>query len=320
MQSYEKINYAVRPNKRTQRKMIFEALSHVIGRFSSKKYGYVGFGSMWFSDFLYAHRRLRLTSLTSIERSEGYRRAVFNRPFRCVRVVEGDSSEVLPKLKWKNATIVWLDYDFQPELDSLGDVSFLAGNLVSGSVLMVTYDARPPWGQAAGSEEKTASLVKTFGEPARSVWRNRSKIAKRYGATSDIADLFPYLLVHLLWMFCKDLLIQNGRAAAEGLACYPLFSFYYKDGAPMVTLGLALVDAKDRATLDSAPLQSEFHFLTGETLFPIAVPPLTPKERAALDLCLPSRTPRPSFPLDAEQIRAYANLYQYYPLLAEVDL
>lgn len=320
MESYEKINYAVRPNKRTQRKMIFEALARVIGLYPSKTYAYVGFGSMWFADFLYAHRRLGLTSLTSMERSEGYRRALFNRPFKCVKVVEGDSSDVLPRLKWKNPSIVWLDYDYQPERESLGDIRVLAENLVSGSMLLVTYEAKPPWSADADASAKSASLVKAFGESARTAWRRRTTIAKRYRGTAEIADIYPYILVHLLWNYCNDLLVQNGRAASENLSCYPLFSFYYKDGAPMITIGFALLDSNDRTVIDAIDLKSRLPFLTGQVLFPIDVPPLTPKERAALDRCLPTASPRPSFPLDESQIRAYASLYQYYPLFAEVDL
>src|SRR5688572_5058812 len=99
--SYEKFNYALRPNKRTQGKMIFEALARYLSAFPKRRFGYVGFGSMWFADFLHAHRRLGLTALVSIELEAGYRRAVFNRPFKCVRVVEGNSSVVLPSLKWR---------------------------------------------------------------------------------------------------------------------------------------------------------------------------------------------------------------------------
>src|SRR5260221_1977186 len=106
MESYEKFDYSLRPNKRTQRKMIFDALARYIAVFSKRRFGYVGFGSMWFADFLYAHRRLGVKSLVSIEKTEGYRRALFNRPFKCVPVIEGDSYVGLPSLDWKQSSIV----------------------------------------------------------------------------------------------------------------------------------------------------------------------------------------------------------------------
>ncbi len=64
MASYEKFDYSTRPNKRTQRKMIFDALARYIGVFPRTSFHYVGFGSMWFADFLYAHRRQSFGSIT----------------------------------------------------------------------------------------------------------------------------------------------------------------------------------------------------------------------------------------------------------------
>ena len=112
MASYEKFDYSTRPNKRTQRKMIFDALARYIALFPKVRFRYVGFGSMWVTDFLYAHRRLGLQSLISIEAPEGFRRAAFNRPFKCVKLLKGYASTVLPSLGWRRPAIVWLDYEY----------------------------------------------------------------------------------------------------------------------------------------------------------------------------------------------------------------
>lgn len=317
MESYEKFDYALRPNKRTQRKMIFEALARYVSVFPKRRFSYVGFGSMWFSDFLYAHRRLGLKTLISIERTEGYRRAVFNRPFKCARVVEGDSSVVLPSLKWRNPSIVWLDYDYAPESESLQDIGLLAAQLVSGSVLMVTYDAQPPWKDGDRAKTREAVLRRIFGDAVPSTPTKRGTASGR--ALTHQSE-YAGTLVSLLWTHLKNLLVQNGRAAGEQLAWRPLFSFYYRDGAPMITIGTALVTADDAVRLDAAELSEHLTYLLGETLFSIAVPPLTQKERAELDRHLPSKSVNLPFPLKPEQIESYARLYRYYPLLAEVEL
>lgn len=322
MESYEKFNYALRPNKRTQRKMIFEALARYVSVFPKRRFGYVGFGSMWFSDFLYAHRRLGVKALISIERTEGYRRAVFNRPFKCVRVVEGNSSVVLPSLNWKNPSIVWLDYDYAPESESLQDIALLAAQLASGSVLMVTYDARPPWKGGDSAKTREAVLRGIFGDAVRSTPKKR-----RTGSNAKTSDPalthqseYAGTLVSLLWAHLKNLLVQSGRAASERLAWRPLFSFYYRDGAPMITIGAALVTPDDATRVGGGELSKHLTYLRGETLFPIAIPPLTQKERAELDRRLPSKNVNLPFPLAPEQIESYASLYRYYPLLAEVEL
>jgi hypothetical protein len=316
MASYEKFDYSTRPNKRTQRKMIFDALARYVAVFPATSFHYVGFGSMWFTDFLYAHRRLGLHYLTSIETPEGFRRAAFNRPFKCVRMVEGYSSTVLPTLNWRRPAIVWLDYDYGPESESLQDLSYLAGELPSRSVLMVTYDAEPPWKETATATQRAAAMRRVFKEAAPPQVYRTGRPRRETPHRSSYAPT----LTALLWGLLKNELVRNGRAGADDLAWWPLFSFFYKDGAPMVTVGAALLNSRDRATVDAGKPFKRLPYAQGETLFSISVPPLTPKERAELDRRLPSRSVRLPFPLTDEQIESYRSLYRYYPLLAEVDL
>ncbi|OFW05873.1 MAG: hypothetical protein A3H96_15730 [Acidobacteria bacterium RIFCSPLOWO2_02_FULL_67_36] len=316
MASYEKFDYSTRPNKRTQRKMIFDALARYIAVFPRRRFGYVGFGSMWFADFLYAHRRLGLQSLTSIETPEGFRRAAFNRPFKCVRMVEGYSSTVLPSLNWRRPAIVWLDYDYKPESESLQDLSYLAGEIASGSVLMVTYDADPPWNEDATPDERAEVIRRVFKDAAppqlRRSRRRKSKVPHR--------SSYAPTLTALLWSFLENELVRNGRAGADDLAWLPLFSFFYKDGAPMITIAAALLNSRERAIFEEGNPFKGLLYALGERLFSIAIPPLTLRERAELDRRLPSRTVKLPFPLAEEQLESYRSLYRYYPLLAEVDL
>lgn len=312
MQSYEKFDYSLRPNKRTQRKMIFDALKRYSSAFSRTRFDYVGFGSMWFTDFLYAHRQLGIRSLTSIEHSEGYRRAVFNRPFKCVRVLEGDSSTVLPSLRWKRPAIVWLDYDYQPGHASLQDLSLLASELASGSVLMVTYDASPPWSDGASAEERSEVVRSVFRDAAPPQLRGKQRFQQRSGWAPS--------LTAVLWTFLKNELVKNGRTGDERVAWQPLFSFYYKDGAPMITIAAALLNERDRNRFNDARPLGDLHYAQGERLFSIAIPPLTPKERASLDRLLPGKNVMSPFPLDQAQLESYQSLYRYYPLMAEVEL
>ncbi len=92
------------------------------------------------------------------------------------------------------------------------------------------------------------------------------------------------------------------------------------NGAPMITVAAALLNPRDRGVvIETNPFRNLPH-VQGERVFPIAIPPLTPKERAELDRRLPSATVKLPFPLAEEQIDSYRSLYRYYPLFAEVDL
>jgi hypothetical protein len=70
-------------------------------------------GSLWFVDFLMAHRTLGIKSMKSIERPGiGYKRTQFNRPLSCIEVVRGESSLVIPSLDLTSRpSLVWFDYD-----------------------------------------------------------------------------------------------------------------------------------------------------------------------------------------------------------------
>ena len=314
--SYERFDYSTRPNKRTQRKMIFDALARYIALFPKVRFRYVGFGSMWFTDFLYAHRRLGLQSLISIEAPDGFRRAAFNRPFKCVKMLKGYSSTVLPSLGWRRPTIVWLDYDHTPESESLQDLSYLAGEMAADSVLMVTYDAAPPWNENATVDERAEAIRKVFKDAAPPQLRRPGKSKRNATHRSSYAQT----LTAVLWSFLKNELVRNGRARVDDLSWFPLFSFFYKDGAPMITIAAALLNPSGHRTFEEVTPLSQLPYAQGERLFPIAIPPLTPKERAELDRRLPSRVVKLPFPLAEEQIESYQRLYRYYPLLAEVDL
>lgn len=58
--SFERIDYQLRYNKHIERKLVFDILSRAAQRVSFSEHRYLGFGSMWFSDFRLARRLLGL--------------------------------------------------------------------------------------------------------------------------------------------------------------------------------------------------------------------------------------------------------------------
>src|SRR4051812_29461662 len=113
MSSFHTVNFAVRPNKSVERKLVFEALRALDPPFSFKRFRYLGLGGIWFTDFVLAHRTLRIDHFHSVqEHSSKAERARFNRPFATVEVSEGKSTNVLPTLSLNSQrAIVWMDYD-----------------------------------------------------------------------------------------------------------------------------------------------------------------------------------------------------------------
>lgn len=142
--SYERINYALRPAKNIERKMIADALRRLRGFAPLKTYRYIGLGSTYFSDFTLFHKALDIQQMTSIEEDEqNSERFEFNVPFGCVEMAFGHSTDVLPTLSWDAETIVWLDYDDPLDGGMLADIRFVTAEAKPGSVLIVTANAHP---------------------------------------------------------------------------------------------------------------------------------------------------------------------------------
>ena len=72
--SYRMVNYALRPAKAIERQMMGEALRRLHPFQRVEAYRYVGFGSIYFSDFQLVHRTLGLNSMISIEKDAGIAR------------------------------------------------------------------------------------------------------------------------------------------------------------------------------------------------------------------------------------------------------
>ena len=99
MASFDTVNYSLRPSKAIQRQLVFEGVRSLQAHLDLERLVYVGFGSIWFSDFLMAHKLLGVDDMVSIEADDiGFQRAIFNSPYATVRVRHGNSFDVLPSL------------------------------------------------------------------------------------------------------------------------------------------------------------------------------------------------------------------------------
>src|ERR1035438_1696889 len=104
--SYRAINYSLRPAKAVERKMMGEAFRRLHPFQRIEDYRYVGFGSIYFSDFQAVHRTLGISDMVSIEKNVSAEACFeFNKPYRSIELIFGNSSVVLPKLPWDKPTI-----------------------------------------------------------------------------------------------------------------------------------------------------------------------------------------------------------------------
>jgi hypothetical protein len=151
-ESYEKFNYSVRPSKQVERKLIVEAL-HFLGHHADypiTEYTYLGFGSVYYTDFILFHKYLYINNMICVEGSDIPKRMRFNKPYKFIKIQMGKLSSVLPTLNFNRKYVVWLDYDYgidfgpREGLTSIpDDVNAVISKLLPGSIIIATSEAEP---------------------------------------------------------------------------------------------------------------------------------------------------------------------------------
>ena len=314
--SYERINYALRPAKNIERKMLCDAFRRLSEFARVDSYRYVGFGSTYFSDFTLFHKALGITTTLSIEKDrDKEQRFLFNKPFSCVDIEFGHSNAVLPTLSWDARTILWLDYDNKLDGEALTDIGFFSSNAIAGSVLVVTVDADP---EDIGEEdigENRLHLLKTrVGEekvPADIVigaldgW-GLAAVSRRIINTEILETL-------------ND---RNGGSPNGMRVMYKqLFNFHYADGAKMLTVGGLLYDEGQQDIVAKCGFDSLSFIRSEDEEYRIEVPSLTFKEIRHLNTQLPVDDPTtldaPSVP--PQDLAAYHKLYRYFPTFVDAE-
>lgn len=309
--SFNAVNYSLRPSKTIQRALVFEGLSRLQDALDLAKAAYVGFGSIWFTDFVLAHRTLRISRMVSIEANEiGYKRAKFNKPYRFVRIEHGYSFDLLPGIlqEVKAASrplILWLDYDKRLQLDEADEVRNIVENAPDDTVLLVTFDASDKK-YGGDRPEKLAELQELFGRTAP------DQLERTQQKDLPFGQLMATLTSELILSTAKDV----------DRECYPAFKIVYRDKATMATVGAILPSKHNAAEVKRRVGAKDW---PGLVIEPVAAPHLTQRETSVLQAKLPSAramsraTVRSlGFDLEEDQIRVFQTFYRHYPMFAQI--
>jgi len=319
--SFEEFNYALRPNKNVERKMVMDCLLSLKDKFGLHTYRYIGFGSMWFCDFILAHKMLGINELISIEIKEHAERALFNRPYKCIKVMGGMSSDVLEKIGVdKRKSIVWLDYDSKLGGPVLKDLQFLCRNAKGGTFLIATVNAHVKQLDNVSDIDgnqlyRLEALEYIVGDPD----------LLPTGITSNDLTIeeFPSIVSKILFERINSSIVKSGRSERF----LPIFNISYADSTPMVTVGGIIGNGDSEEKIDYVELSSKFYIVKKEDQVVISVPPLTQKEKLTIDQLFPSPTVPTEgemkslmgFSLRKEILQAYRLLYLHYPTFGEVQ-
>jgi hypothetical protein len=312
--SFKGVNYSLRPSKTIQRGLVFEGLRSLREDLDWSRASYVGMGSIWFTDFVLAHKALGLKRMVSIESHPiGFRRAVFNKPYSFIRMKEGLTYDVVPTLYENeirfpgNPAIVWLDYDSELDEDKLDELRYVVENATDDSVLLVTFNSNERhYGNEPG--DRVEALQELFGNLAPQRMKGSEVTGLKFAAT--MADL------------TEKLMRSTSLRARKANPCVPAFSIVYQDKATMVTVGAVFPHREREARVKK---RVDGRNWPAKPDAPVIAPHLTSKEASVLQANLPLRGEitrqdirRLGFDLEEEQIEAFAKFYRHYPVFAQV--
>lgn len=321
--SYNRIDYRLRPAKSIERKMLCDAFRRLLNISDFTDYSYIGFGSPFFCDFTLIHKSLGICDLISIEKEvEDKRRFEFNRPYKCIRLKFGESSEILPVLRLTRKVILWLDYDYRLKGDMLADINSFISRAKSGSIILLTMDVNPhELPKKPKDKSRYEQLLESIG---------RNKIPP--GVTER--DLDPQHFPKVCYKVVNNqidqvLSIRNGVLETK-LAYKQLFNFYYKDGSsPMLTVGGIIYSKNDESNISKCSFE-KLDFIRTERKkykpYEIIVPKLTFREMRCLDKVLPIKEStsiknnREITSIPRELRKQYSKIYRYFPNFVEAEI
>lgn len=312
MPSFNVVNYSLRPSKSIQRQLVFGSLRVLQSHLDLDNTVYVGFGSIWFTDFVMAHKMLGIVDMVSIEGHEiGYKRAIFNSPFATITVKNGLSGAILPELfaderLRRRPWLIWLDYDYVLNEAVVDDLRKVIENAPENSVLLVTFNGHEQkYGSAA---ERPERLREVLGDVVPDDLSKQSCRDDRMQET--LADL------------TLDFLKSTAAEMARPGGFVPAFRVIYQDGAPMVTVG-GVLPAKGAAKIAADVVGSADW--SAMPASPIKAPNLTIREAAVLQSLLPRPEPltrddihKLGFDLEEHEIEAFQSYYLHYPSFAQI--
>lgn len=325
MPSYERINYMLRPNKSVERKMVCELLSRISAVRNVSMFQYIGFGSTYFADFSLFHRNLGITQMISIEgEGRAKNRCEFNKPFACIDLRMGESSDILPNLDFNTKdSIVWLDYDGIISDTVFSDINTVVTAIRPDSFFMLSLNAEFILLKQEAESDIKQYLIDMIGE---------ERFPNQFLDNEITSKIYLNILYHCIIEEIRTVVQKRNGMEDYELTFHQVVYFVYKDGARMMTIGGFLFKKdEENERMDKMAIHQLPYYRNSMEPFNIKCPVLSLKEIQALNSFLPREIIMDkkgeikdedlnNFPVENKDIKQYSFLYRYYPNFAETLL
>lgn len=269
--SYEKINYLLRPRKQIERKIFIEILQELDKTIKLQNYHYIGMGSIFYYDFILFHKYLRLKSFVSLDDKDTKKRFDFNKPYDFIEFKNMKTTEYLHAFEWDKKVIIWLDYDTKySDLENiLSDIAIITKNCNKHDILLFTINGEcPPKPRPGEKIDERLEFYNKFEQYMSTGYHHNKYVSPKY-------------FIKLLRDICMNYIKK--QEAWRDIHFQQFIFFKYQDGAEMLTLG-GIYDENERIIkkLKNTNHLKKFISVEGEEI-EIDVPILTYCEKAYLD-------------------------------------
>jgi len=303
----KKIDCRIRTAKYIERRMFVDILKKLETFCSIEKYRYVGFGSIYFTDFILLHKYLNISNMVSIEINNSEKeRYLLNKPYKFIDMVFGAGSEVIDKVlnieEYSDIEnhIIWLDYDsFFNVKEVLDSIDKIIMHAKSGAFMAFSFNIDQKLDQEGINkfEENVATYLSTSFKPADFQKATYAKTIRKV--------INNYIE--------KRLNILNIDKNNDVKLVYkPLIFMKYRDSVDMLSVGGIFIQQQHLDKYEKSNFK-EFEFISEEdNIYTIEVPILTPKEIHIIDNEIIKFDDRLERILESD-IEKYKKIYRYYP-------
>ena len=318
--SFKRIDYSIRPAKHAERKMLCDIFRRLWPFARIEDYVYVGFGSIWFADFILMHRALGIKDMISIEHAESARQRIEdNKPFR-IPVDYRPSSDALPDLDWNRKQFIWLDYDDPLAAYMLLDMRTVTRRAVSGTVISVSVQcSKAP--QLAEADQDSDHSGPTGLERFITVF-GRDRVPQKT-TTEDLYGWSFGTLSRTLLMQELEAELGSRNSSNQGpeMRFQPICEFEYEDGAKMTTIVGIFYSIDDEEKFKQCGFENLDFIPNIQKPVRIVVPKLTAREFKRLESQLPLQNGAEinlgSIP--QAEARKFVEMYRYFPNFAVLE-
>lgn len=308
MKSATVLNYETRPCKFAERRMLLASIARIMGVLKLK-YQYIGFGGLSFTDFKLFHKELHIKEMYSIEAKYEPNKLEFNKPYSCINILHGQSSDQLSRIDLSKPSIVWLDYDNTLSMTFFTDIELVLREVPHGSIIIISCNRELKNGNTPYTNDKFKEIYGSLVP---------------YDITENCcADVnSSETIKRMLEGYCHRI-IKERNSIGDNLSFVPLYNIKYAEyrGARMFTYGGIVLSSeceKDDLNIDG------FDFISTIQPYEINIPNLTYREASYLNQILDIEEREKELIdkriLTATEVEKYKRIYRFLPHFYDVRL